>query len=99
MDKIVNFAQYFDLIYYTKQIVDLLVYRKLELKSKQVKRASHALINAGIEFSESFENNKKILGNEMPSKKMRNKMAGYLARYHKQKIKEAKSLEFNSEKE
>ena len=63
-----------------------------KIKSKQVKRASHELIEAGIEFNSNFENNKKILGKEMPSKKMRNKMAGYIARFEKQKAKDAKIL-------
>jgi ribosomal protein S17E len=63
-----------------------------KIKSKQVKRASHELMEAGIEFSEDFEKNKKILGQEMPSKKMRNKMAGYLSRFSRQKKKEAESL-------
>ncbi len=63
-----------------------------KIKSKQVKRSSQELIDSGIEFGEDFEKNKKVLGSEMPSKKMRNKMAGYLARFMKQKRKEAESL-------
>ena len=64
-----------------------------KIKSKQVKRASEDLMKAGIEFSEDFEKNKKILGREMPSKRMRNKMAGYISRYSKQKRKEAEKLQ------
>ncbi|NCN51521.1 30S ribosomal protein S17e [archaeon] len=63
-----------------------------KIKSKQVKRASKELMENGIEFHEEFERNKNILGKEMPSKKMRNKMAGYLTRYSKQKKKEAETL-------
>lgn len=63
-----------------------------KIKSKQVKRASNELMQNGIEFHEEFEKNKVILGKEMPSKKMRNKMAGYLSRFMKQKKKEAESL-------
>jgi len=63
-----------------------------KIKSKQVKRASNELMENGIEFYEDFEKNKNILGKEMPSKKMRNKMAGYLSRYMKQKKKEAENL-------
>ncbi len=66
-----------------------------KIKSKQVKRASNELMQNGIEFHNKFEKNKKILGREMPSKKMRNKMAGYLARFTKQKEKEKKTLEVN----
>lgn len=64
-----------------------------KIKSKQVKRASHELMEVGIEFSKEFDKNKKVLGSEMPSKKMRNKMAGYLVKYSKNKEKEAKLLE------
>ncbi|MBS3084391.1 30S ribosomal protein S17e [Candidatus Pacearchaeota archaeon] len=64
-----------------------------KIKSKQVKRASHELMANGIEFHGEFEKNKKILGSEMPSKKMRNKMAGYLSRFIKQKKKESEKLE------
>ncbi|MDP3965944.1 MAG: 30S ribosomal protein S17e [archaeon] len=64
-----------------------------KIKSKQVKRASKELMANGIDFHEDFEKNKSILGKEMPSKKMRNKMAGYLSRFMKQKKKEAEKLE------
>jgi ribosomal protein S17E len=63
-----------------------------KIKSKQVKRSSQELMDSEIKFSEDFEKNKKILGNEMPSKKMRNKMAGYLARFMKRKKREAEDL-------
>lgn len=51
-----------------------------KIKSKLVKRTANELIKKGIQFSESFEENKKILGKTMPSKKIRNQMAGFLAR-------------------
>ena len=56
-----------------------------KIKSKLVKRTSKELIKRGIEFGEDFEKNKKILGREMPSKKIRNQMAGFLARKNKNK--------------
>ena len=56
-------------------------------KSKTIRRASQILIKKGIEFEGNFEKNKKILGNTMPSKKLRNQMAGFLAREKKQKEK------------
>ena len=55
-----------------------------KIKSKLVKKTSNILIEKGIKFGKNFEKNKKILGNTMPSKKVRNKMAGYLARLKKQ---------------
>lgn len=64
-----------------------------KIKSKQVKRAINEILEAGIELTDNFESNKIILGSEMPSKKMRNKMAGYVTRNLKQKAKEAALLE------
>jgi ribosomal protein S17E len=55
-----------------------------KIKSKQTKRTAHALINKGVEFSEDFEYNKKVLQSTMPSKKMRNQIAGYLSRTKRQ---------------
>lgn len=66
-----------------------------KIKSKQVKRASNDLMREGIEFGEEFEKNKKILGREMPSKKMRNKMAGYLSRFKKKEKREKEKLKTN----
>lgn len=60
-----------------------------KIKSKIIKRATKVLLGKGIEFEEDFEKNKKILGKEMPSKKIRNKMAGYIARVKKQEKKNA----------
>ena len=66
-----------------------------KIKSKQIRRYSQEIIKEGVEFSDDFEKNKKILGNEMPSKKMRNQMAGHLTRQIKQKKKEKAKLEAN----
>lgn len=55
-----------------------------KIKSKLIRRSANGFIQKGIEFAESFEKNKKILGNEMPSKKLRNQMAGFLSRLKKQ---------------
>ncbi len=51
-----------------------------KIKSKLIKRSAEELVKRGIIFTESFEQNKKILGNTMPSKKIRNQIAGYLSR-------------------
>lgn len=59
------------------------------IKSTLVKRTSHHLMREKSElFNPDFENNKKILGNTMPSKKIRNKIAGYLARLSREKLKQ-----------
>jgi|TARA_Y100000296_G_scaffold15244_1_gene17956 small subunit ribosomal protein S17e len=60
------------------------------IKTAMVKRASFELMGKDLPFTDKFEDNKKLLKKEMPSKKVRNKIAGYLARLVKAK---------NSEKE
>jgi len=55
-----------------------------KIKSKLVKRTASELTKRGIKFDESFERNKKILGRTMPSKKLRNQLAGYLSRVKRQ---------------
>lgn len=49
------------------------------IKSLLVKRTSEKLIEEQ-EFGDNFEKNKKILGMTMPSKRIRNIMAGYITR-------------------
>ncbi|MFA7707497.1 MAG: 30S ribosomal protein S17e [Candidatus Pacearchaeota archaeon] len=55
------------------------------IKSKLVKRTSHLLLKEENHFTSSFDENKKFLTGLTPSKKIRNKIAGYLARLKKQK--------------
>ena len=55
-----------------------------KIKSKLIRRTAKKFIEDGIEFTESFEENKQILGNTMPSKKIRNQMAGFLSITKKQ---------------
>lgn len=50
------------------------------IKSTMVKRASRQLLEGEHGFTNSFEHNKKLLGNTMPSKPIRNRIAGYIAR-------------------
>ena len=45
-----------------------------------VKRAAQQLLEGEHIFSEDFEHNKRLLGINMPSKPIRNKIAGYIAR-------------------
>lgn len=51
-----------------------------KIKSKTIRRTANVLLEKGIEFTDEFEKNKKILGRTMPSKKMRNQLAGLLTR-------------------
>lgn len=55
-----------------------------KIKSKLVKRTAKDLADKGIQFTGEFEKNKEILGDSMPSKKIRNQIAGFLARMKKQ---------------
>ncbi len=55
------------------------------IKSKLVKRTAKALLNQENKFSSNFEENKKRLADTMPSKKIKNKIAGYLVRLKKDK--------------
>ncbi|MFH1585456.1 MAG: 30S ribosomal protein S17e [archaeon] len=58
-----------------------------KIKSKLIRRTAKGLVEKGIEFTDSFEGNKKVLGKTMPSKKLRNQLAGFLAKTKKQEIK------------
>lgn len=58
-----------------------------KIKTKLVKRTSDNLLKKeDIPFSENFNTNKKILGNTMPSKKIRNQIAGYITRTKRKEI-------------
>ena len=57
------------------------------IKSKLVKRTSHSLLKEENTFTDKFNGNKKLLKHNMPSKKIRNQIAGYIARVKKREIK------------
>lgn len=50
------------------------------IKSTLIKRTSKQLLQGENKFTSDFEHNKKLLVAGMPSKSMKNKIAGYLAR-------------------
>lgn len=51
------------------------------IKSTQIKKTAKQFAAANpAGFSEKFDNNKKILRDTMPSKSIRNKVAGYITR-------------------
>ena len=59
------------------------------IKSTLVKRtAKQLLVQSDMSYNEAFDNNKRILGNTMPSKKIRNQIAGYLSRLYTKGKKE-----------
>lgn len=51
-----------------------------KIKSALIKKTGRQLMSEESSFSADFEHNKKLLGNTMPSKKNRNKVAGYIAK-------------------
>jgi ribosomal protein S17E len=53
------------------------------IKTTMVKRATLDLLKQDVPFTSDFEENKKLLKDTMPSKKIRNKIAGYIARLKK----------------
>ena len=52
-------------------------------RSSLIKRTSKRLLEEDNPFSEDFKINKKLLGNMMPGKKIRNKIAGYIVNLKK----------------
>ncbi|MEK6820680.1 MAG: 30S ribosomal protein S17e [Nanoarchaeota archaeon] len=61
------------------------------IKSTLTKRTAEKLIQEQ-DFSEQFGENKKILGMTMPSKRMRNVIAGYISRLVRRTHAKQKSL-------
>jgi len=50
------------------------------IKNALIKRTARNLNKGENKFDETFENNKKLLANAMPSKRLRNGIAGYITR-------------------
>ncbi|MBI5803546.1 30S ribosomal protein S17e [Candidatus Pacearchaeota archaeon] len=63
-----------------------------KIKLKLVRRTADTLLKKGIGFTDAFERNKQILGNTMPSKKIRNQIAGLLAKIKKHQINQLNKL-------
>ena len=63
------------------------------IKSMMIKRTAKQLIPQNADFTGEFEQNKNMLRNTMPSKRVANKVAGYIGRLIKQRDAEkAKSV-------
>ena len=65
------------------------------IKSTLAKRTSDKLMKEQG-FDESFEKNKLILGRTMPSKRMRNIIAGYISRLEKRHQAKLRNLEISN---
>ncbi len=50
------------------------------IKSTMIKKTAKQLLDGPNKFSQDFNHNKRLLGNTMPSKPLRNKIAGYISR-------------------
>jgi small subunit ribosomal protein S17e len=61
------------------------------IKTKMIKRTSRELVAAEESFNKDFDKNKKMLGSSLPSKRMRNKIAGYVSRLKRQEKKLVKT--------
>ena len=58
------------------------------IKSLMIKNTARELLSKEASlFSTSFEHNKKMLGSTMPSKPIRNKIAGYITRLERARSK------------
>ena len=55
-----------------------------KIKSKEIRRSAKTLTKNGVKFSGNFEENKQILTRMSISKKLRNRLAGLLAKTKKQ---------------
>ena len=64
------------------------------IKSTLIKRTARELVIkvSDMDFTVDFGKNKKLLGNLMPSKRLRNKIAGQIVRLQKAKISESSTF-------
>jgi ribosomal protein S17E len=63
-----------------------------KIKSKSIRKATKILTNEGVKFNSNFEKDKKILKGLVISKKLRNQMAGLMAKTKKGEIAKLNSL-------
>jgi ribosomal protein S17E len=64
-----------------------------KIKTRLIKRTANSLLKESIGFNDDFEKNKKILGSEMPGKKVRNQIAGYITRLKRREFEKNKRIE------
>jgi ribosomal protein S17E len=64
-----------------------------KIKTRLIKRTTKELMKSDIPFGEEFKENKKILQKEMPSKRVRNQISGFIARRKKYERKAQEKLE------
>jgi small subunit ribosomal protein S17e len=64
-----------------------------KIKQRLIKRTTRTLLTSDLPLSEDFEQNKKVLGRDMPSKKVRNQIAGYISHLKKMERVEQEKLQ------
>jgi ribosomal protein S17E len=64
-----------------------------KIKSKTMRKTANILIKEDLNFNKDFEKNKAILGRTMPSKRLRNRIAGLISRVKRQEEKIKLELE------
>ena len=57
------------------------------VKSALIKRTARSLLKEANKFEVGFDKNKRLLANSMPSKRLRNRIAGYVTRIKQNEIK------------
>jgi small subunit ribosomal protein S17e len=57
------------------------------IKSTLIKRTARSMLKEKNRFEDKFNENRDILGNSMPSKRLRNRIAGYITRIKKNEQK------------
>lgn len=56
------------------------------IKSALIKRTARSMLKEENKFTDKFDDAKNLLGSSMPSKRLRNRIAGYIARVKKQEM-------------
>jgi ribosomal protein S17E len=62
------------------------------IKSTLIKRTAKALLREKNKFEIGFNKNKSLIGNSMPSKRLRNRIAGYVTRLKQNELKKKAML-------
>jgi len=69
------------------------------IKSALIKRTARSMLKEENKFDDNFDNDKKLIGNSMPSKRLRNRIAGYITRLNMNAKKKKTSEKVTSEQE
>ena len=59
------------------------------IKCALIKRTARLLLKEENAFTDKFNDDKKLLGSSMPSKRLRNRIAGYITRIKRNEQKKA----------